>query len=128
MDDDFNTAQALGYFFDLQRHLNSLLDISKKQRAEEILAMLKEGFEYFARFGSILGLFQEDPENYLNEQKKEGLSRLNLIEGEILRLIDERNLARKEKNWKRGDEIRNDLLSKGIVLEDTPTGTLWKIK
>ncbi len=128
MDDDFNTAQALGYFFDLQRHLNSLLDISKKQRTEEILAMLKQGFEYFTRFGSILGLFQENPENYLNGQKKEGLRRLNLIEGEILRLIDERNLARKEKNWKRGDEIRNDLLSKGIVLEDTPTGTIWKIK
>jgi len=128
MDDDFNTAQALGYFFDLQRHLNSLLDISKKQRAEEILAMLREGFEYFTRFGSILGLFQEDPENYLSEQKKEGLRRLNLAEGEILRLIDERNLARKEKNWKKADEIRNGLLSKGIVLEDTPAETIWKIK
>jgi cysteinyl-tRNA synthetase len=104
------------------------LDISKKQRAEEILVMLKEGFEYFTRFGSILGLFQEDPTTYLDEQKKEGLRRLNLIEGEILRLLDERNLARREKNWKKGDEIRNDLLSKGIVLEDTPAGTIWKIK
>jgi len=128
MDDDFNTAQALGYFFDLQRHLNSLLDISKKQRTEEILAMLKEGFEYFTRFGSVFGLFQEDPKNYLDEQRKEGLRRLNLAEGEILRLIDERNQARKGKNWKRADEIRNDLLSKGIVLEDTPVETLWKIK
>ena len=128
MDDDFNTAQALGYFFDLQRHLNSLLDISKKQRTEEILGMLKEGLEYFARFGSIFGLFREDPENYLNEQKKEGLKRLNLAEEEILRLIDARNLARKEKNWKGADEIRNGLLSKGIVLEDTPAETLWKIK
>jgi cysteinyl-tRNA synthetase len=128
MDDDFNTAQALGHFFDLQRHLNSLLDISKKQRTEEILAMLKEGFEYFTRFGSIFGLFQEDPQNYLKEQKKEGLKRLNLAEEEILRRIDERNLARKEKNWKRADEIRNDLLSKGIVLEDTPAGTIWKIR
>jgi cysteinyl-tRNA synthetase len=53
---------------------------------------------------------------------------LNLAEDEILRLIDERNLARKEKSWKGADEIRNDLLSKGIVLEDTPTGTIWKIK
>jgi cysteinyl-tRNA synthetase len=128
MDDDFNTAQALGHFFDLQRHLNSLLDISKKQRTEEILAMLKEGFEYFTRFGSIFGLFQEDPQNYVKEQKKEGLKRLNLAEEEILRRIDERNLARKEKNWKRADEIRNDLLSKGIVLEDTPAGTIWKIR
>jgi cysteinyl-tRNA synthetase len=128
MDDDFNTAQALGYFFDLQRHLNSLLDISKKQKTEEILAMLKEGLEYFARFGSIFGLFLEDPENYLNEQKKEGLKRLNLAEEEILRLIDARNLARKEKNWKGADEIRNGLLSKGIILEDTPAETIWKIK
>jgi cysteinyl-tRNA synthetase len=128
MDDDFNTAQALGYFFDLQRHLNSLLDISKKQRTEEILAMLKGGLEYFARFGPIFGLFQEDPENYLNEQKKEGLKRLNLAEEQILRLIDARNLARKEKNWKGADEIRNGLLSKGIVLEDTPTETIWKIR
>ncbi len=128
MDDDFNTAQALGYFFDLQRHLNSLLDISKKQRTEEILAMLKEGLEYFARFGSIFGLFREDPANYLNEQKKEGLKRLNLAEEEILRLIDARNLARKEKNWKGADEIRNGLLSQGIVLEDAPAGTIWKIR
>jgi cysteinyl-tRNA synthetase len=128
MDDDFNTAQALGYFFDLQRHLNGLLELSKKERTGEILAMLKEGLEYFTRLGSILGLFQEDPENYLNEQKKAGLKKLNLAEKEILRLIDERTLARKEKNWKKGDEIRNDLLSKGIVLEDTPTGTIWKIK
>jgi cysteinyl-tRNA synthetase len=128
MDDDFNTAQALGYFFDLQRHLNSLLDISKKQRTEEILAMFKQGLGYFTRLGSIFGLFQEAPEHYLNEQKKEGLKRLNLVEEEILRRIDERNLARKEKNWKRADEIRNDLLSKGIILEDTPAGTFWKIK
>jgi cysteinyl-tRNA synthetase len=128
MDDDFNTAQALGYFFDLQRHLNSLLDISKKQRTKEILAMLKEGLDYFTRLGSIFGLFQEDPENYVNEQKRDGLKRLNLAEGEILRLIDARNLARKEKNWKGADEIRNDLLSKGIVLEDTPAGTTWKIR
>ncbi|MGQ9647661.1 MAG: cysteine--tRNA ligase [Thermodesulfobacteriota bacterium] len=128
MDDDFNTAQALGYFFDLQRHLNTLLDILKKQRTETALAMLEKGREHFTRLGSILGLFREDPEHYLNEQKKEGLKKLNLVEEEILRLIDARNLARKEKNWKRADEIRNDLLSKGIILQDTPTETIWKIK
>jgi len=128
MDDDFNSAQALGHFFDLQRHLNILLDISKKQKNEELLAMLKEGFDDLTRFGSVFGLFQEGPEKYLEEQKKEGLRRLNLPEGEILRQIEERNLARKGKNWKRADEIRNDLLAKGILLEDTPAGTIWKIK
>ncbi len=128
MDDDFNTAQALGYFFDLQRHLNALLDISKKKRTEEIVALLRKGLEVFVRFGSILGLFQEDPDQYLSERRREGLKRLNLTEEEVLRRIDERNQARKEKNWERADKIRSDLFAKGIVLEDTPAGTIWKVR
>jgi len=128
MDDDFNTAQALGYFCDLQRNLNVLLDLSKGRPTEEIIAMLKRGFEYLFKMGWIFGLFQEDPETYLADLKKEGLRRLNLSEEEILKLIEARDAARKEKNWKRADQIRSDLLSKGIILEDTPSGTHWKIK
>jgi cysteinyl-tRNA synthetase len=128
MDDDFNTAQALGYFYDLQRHLNSLLDISKGHPTEEIISMLKRGFDHFSKIGWVFGLFRMDPQIYLIEQKKEGLKKLNLSEEEILQLIEERNVARREKNWKRADEIRNNLFSKGIVLEDTPSGTIWKIK
>jgi cysteinyl-tRNA synthetase len=128
MDDDFNTAQALGYFYDLLRHLNSLLDVSKGHPTEEIVALLRKGLKHLTNTGSIFGLFQKNPETYLDEQRKEGLKRLKLSEEEILKFIDERNAARKEKNWKKADEIRNDLLSEGIVLEDTPTGTIWKIK
>jgi cysteinyl-tRNA synthetase len=128
MDDDFNTAQALGYFYDLQRHLNSLLEVSKEGPTEEINSMLNKAFDHFSKIGGIFGLFRENPEAYLSEQKKEGVKKLNLAEEAISRFIQERNRARKEKNWKRADEIRNDLLSKGIVLEDTPKGTIWKIK
>ena len=128
MDDDFNTAQALGYFYDLQRSLNSLLDISKGHPTEEIVSILKQGLDHFFLKGWIFGLFREDPQNYLNQQKKEGLKKLNLTEDEILKSIVERNQVRKEKNFKRADEIRTNLLSKGIVLEDTPTGTNWKLK
>jgi cysteinyl-tRNA synthetase len=53
---------------------------------------------------------------------------LGLSEEVILKLIEERNTARKNKDWKKADDIRNDLLSRGIVLEDTPSKTLWKIK
>jgi cysteinyl-tRNA synthetase len=128
MDDDFNTAQALGYLYDLQRCLNSLLDISKGRPTQEIISMLNQGLDHFSKTGWVFGLFRDGPEKYLAQQKKEGLKILNLAEEEILRSIGERNLARKEKNWKRADEIRNDLLSKGIVLEDAPSGTTWKIK
>ncbi len=128
MDDDFNTAQAMGYLFDLQTHLNSLLTLSRGRPTEELLSLLKKGGNHFSKVGSVFGLFREDPENYLNAQKKAGLKKLNLAEEEILRLIEERNAARKEKNWKRSDEIRNELLTRGIVLEDTPSGTTWKLK
>jgi len=128
MDDDFNTAQALGYFYDLQTHLNSLVTLSKGRPTEEMISLLKTGLDHFSKTGWVFGLFREEPGNYLARQRKDGLRRLNLTEEEIRRFIEERNLARKEKSWKRADEIRNDLLSKGIVLEDTPAGTIWKIK
>ncbi|MGD0917268.1 MAG: cysteine--tRNA ligase [Thermodesulfobacteriota bacterium] len=128
MDDDFNTAQALGYFYDLQRHLNSLLDVSKGHPTQEIASMLKQGSNHFSKMGWIFGLFREDPETYLSNQRREGLKRLKLSEEKILGFIEERNVARREKNWKRADEIRNELLSKGIILEDTPTGSQWKLK
>jgi cysteinyl-tRNA synthetase len=128
MDDDFNTAQALGYFYDLQTHLNSLLSISKGQPTEEIASLLKKGLDHLSTKGWVFCLFRDDPEEYLAQQRKEGLKKLNLTEEEILRSIEERNLSRKERNYKRADEIRIDLLSKGIVLEDTPSGTIWKLK
>jgi cysteinyl-tRNA synthetase len=128
MDDDFNTAQALGHFYDLQTHLNSLLSLSKGQLTEEIASLLKKGLDHFSGKGWVFGLFRDDPEKYLARQRKEGLKKLNLTEQAILLSIEGRNLARKEKNWKRADEIRNDLLLKGIILEDTPSGTNWKLK
>jgi len=53
---------------------------------------------------------------------------LNLSEEYLLERIEERNAARRSKNWKKADEIRNELLSKGIVLQDTPEGTRWRLK
>jgi cysteinyl-tRNA synthetase len=128
MDDDFNSAQALGYFYELQTQLNSLLSFSKGRPTEEVAHLLKQGLDHFSSQGWVFGLFRENPEKYLSEQRKEGLKRLRLTEEDILRSIEERNLARKEKNWQRSDEIRKDLFSKGVVLEDTPTGTNWKLK
>jgi len=128
MDDDFNTAQAIGYLYDLQTLLNSLLSLSKGQPTEEIVSLLKTGLDHFSKSGWVFGLFREDSGDYLARQRKEGLKKLGLTEEEILRLIEERYLARKEKNWKKADQVRNDLLSKGIVLEDAPAGTTWKIK
>ncbi len=127
MDDDFNTAQALGYFHDLQRSLNTLLDLYPKKPFPEVLALLSMGYQHFKKIGWVLGLFQEEPETYLRVQRERGLKKLGLTEKEVLELVEERDQARKKRDWKKADEIRSLLLSKGIVLEDTPSGTLWRI-
>jgi len=118
----------LGYFHELQTHLNSVLTLSKGRPTEEMTDLLKQGDEHFLKLGSIFGLFRQDPQTYINDQKQGGLEKLNLREEDILRRIEERNTARKEKNWKKADDVRNDLLAMGIVLEDTPSGTQWKLK
>ncbi|MBM4340804.1 MAG: cysteine--tRNA ligase [Deltaproteobacteria bacterium] len=128
MDEDFNTAQALGYFYELQTALNGLLTLSGGQPTDEIRSLLNQGNDHFLNKGQALGLFRENPRVYTDRQKKEGLIKLGLKEEDILSLIEERKAARGNKDWKKSDEIRNDLLTKGIVLEDTPSGTLWKIK
>jgi cysteinyl-tRNA synthetase len=70
MDDDFNTAQALGYFYDLQTALNGLLGFSGGQPTDEIRSLLSEGYGHFSKMGWILGLLREEPEAYMDRQKK----------------------------------------------------------
>lgn len=128
MEDDFNTALALGHCYELQSVLNSLLDRSRGKVSDPARGLLRQGYEKLREMGKVLGLFQEEPEAYREKQRREGLRRSGLTEEEILRQIAERDEARKHKDWKKADEIRGHLFSKGIILEDTPSGTVWKIK
>ena len=106
MDDDFNTADGISVIFDLIRDVNSNIDAdSPKRSIEKALALIRD-------LGSPLGILQ--------------LSNKDELEVEIEKLIDERQKARKEKNWILSDKIRDDLKAKGIVLEDTPQGVKWK--
>jgi len=127
MDDDFNTALALGHFHDLARNLNALMG-DEGFRHGIPLNFLASARDYFRRFGNILGLFQCAPKHYFEEQRRRELSRIQIDEHEINRMILERQEARRRKEWKRADEIRESLASVGISLEDGPTGTTWKTK
>ena len=77
--------------------------------------------------GSTL-FFDADPEDYFKKRKQMSVVELEIDEKEILRLVEERANARKEKNWALADDIRNRLSKMGIVLEDKPEGTIWKIE
>ncbi|KOR26362.1 cysteine--tRNA ligase [Clostridium sp. L74] len=106
MDDDFNTADAISVIFDLIRDINTNVTIeSSKALVEYALDLIKE-------LGNPLGILQKSTKANLEE--------------EIEKLIEERQKARKEKNWALADKIRDDLKERGIVLEDTPQGVRWK--
>ncbi len=115
MDDDFNTPQALAVLQNLARVTNAE---ENPARRNSLGCTLRE-------LGGILGLLQADPENYL---KRETLGKgMDALGDEAINaLVAKRNQARADKNWQESDRIRDELASRGIVLEDDPKGTTWR--
>jgi len=124
MDDDFNTALALGHTFEFIRDVNKFLDSRPSgQKAKELLQKTKE---LFSEARDVLNIFGRTPQEWylsLMVTKKIGFSEKDIIEK-----IRERQDARQNKDWARADVIRKELEEKGIILEDKKDGTDWKIK
>ena len=106
MDDDFNTADAIAAIFELVKFMNTNITEETSLAFDAVL------IEDLNGLCDILGIKTE--------------RRAELLDADIEKLIEERQAARKEKNFARADEIRNALLAKGIVLEDTREGVKWK--
>jgi cysteinyl-tRNA synthetase len=129
MDDDFNSAAALGVLQRATRDLNRLIAEAKQDAAAGFpTALLEESLAAFTRLGAVLGILTTDPAEYFKQKQDQGMKDVALSEEQILNYIEERKTARVQKNWKRADEIRDELLNKGIILEDSPQGTTWKVK
>jgi len=118
MDDDFNTPRALALIFDEARALNRSLDEKKPKGVERRAAALRSMCD-------ALGLLQS---GYFERKKERWLKKGIVNREEIESLIARRGGARREKNWPEADRIRQQLRDKGILIEDTPGGTLWKVK
>ncbi len=127
MDDDFNTALALGNIFELLRCVNKVV-VDGKGTSETVVAILARAKINILIISAILGIFTSNPEAYLQGMKTRKMAELGISEEEIEKLIEERAQARKTKNYKRSDEIRDLLLAKNIVLLDSAQGTTWKVK
>jgi cysteinyl-tRNA synthetase len=126
MEDDFNTALALGHLHELARVLNRVLADKGFRKDPAATALLDEGRSRLLESGKILGLFQQSPTEFFNSQRQRYLQAKGLQEAEIQDLVRRREKARQEKDWVRADEIRDQAASLGIVLEDGPTGTTWR--
>jgi cysteinyl-tRNA synthetase len=106
MDDDFNTAKALGHLFDFARDVNRALDEGLGEEA-------RAGARALFKLGGVLGLFWKAPAG-------------ESWDAEIMALVDQREAARKARDWKRADAIRADLGSRGVLVEDGPEGPKLK--
>ena len=106
MEDDFNTADAIAAIFDLVKYANTTATTEGSKEYAKAL------YDLLVKLTDILGLIVDKKEEILDD--------------EIEALIAERQAARKEKNFARADEIRDELAAKGIVLLDTREGVKWK--
>ncbi|RLB76130.1 MAG: cysteine--tRNA ligase, partial [Deltaproteobacteria bacterium] len=128
MDDDFNTALAIAHLFDGVRTMNRLIATKKFKKKPELIAQVEDLHATILQLGEVIGLYRSQPTTWLEKVKLVGLAQLEITQGEIEELIKQRLQARKEKDFSRGDEIRNDLEAQGILLLDTREGTSWRLK
>lgn len=105
MEDDLNTADAIASLFDLVKFANTNLNEQTPK------SVVQYTYDNFLELSNVLGILSKEEE---------------ILEEEILELIEKRTQARKEKNYKLADEIRDELRNRGIILEDTKEGVKWK--
>ncbi len=117
MRDDFNTAEAIAVLFEVNKELNRSV---KEQQADQAAVY----YSTLRHLTNILGLVQHDVDEFLKSDI--GQDALGLSEQAIADFIQQRQDAKKAKDFARADEIRQSLLDQGVVLEDTRQGTVWR--
>ena len=128
MDNDFNTAQAQGIFFDTVKTINRGLKNLSNPPAVTDMIVLKNTASTLKKLAGIMGLLREDARSFLAAKKQQSLLEINIDEATITTLIAERDICRIEKNWSRSDEIRDELLANNVTLKDGFSGTEWSVK
>ncbi len=125
MDDDFNSAKAIGDIFEFVKSINSIIQKSDFKINEPIRNGLKDAHSKITGLGTVLGFNFKKEVLKVSENVE---SRIELTKEEIEKLVAERETARKKKDFKKSDEIRNYLQKRGIILEDRKEGTIWELK
>ena len=128
MDNDFNTAQAQGVFFDTVKTINKVRTKLPEIPLATDVGKLKNTIITLKRLAAIMGLLKEDANGFLAAKKQEMLSNCDIDVETIEAFIVERKQCRVDKNWSRSDEIRDELLAKNIELKDGADGTTWVVK
>ena len=125
MDDDFNTAEALGYVFNLVRLANRMLEDKAFRKSESGRDVMNRISGEFKRWGQVLGLFNVPAGEFMGRLKAVRCRRGNIDPDQVQELVEKRQSARKNKEFARADELRDELTRMGIEVMDTPDGPEW---
>lgn len=128
LDDDLNTAQALGQIFSQVRIINRLLEEKSLRSAQGARAVLEEFLERRRNWESQLGLFGREPAAFLADLRAMRGKRKNLDLHAVETLLRERREARSMKDFARSDDLRGQLLALGVTVQDTPEGQAWDLE
>jgi len=128
MDNDFNSAQALGHLFDAVKTLNRIRLALPGKPATTDLNLLRNGAETLKNLAAILGLLNEEPATYVRKRQEKIIKDRQLDPQKIESLIQERSSARQHKDWTKADAIRDELSAMNIEIKDDAAGTTWKVK
>lgn len=133
MDDDFNTAQAIGVIHELARAIRSALNSPDFSPESELGDAVRHANNTLRSLGEVLGILGDEAEASLAEgfseesMASDDKSSEGLVDGLMALILKIRQDARKRKDWATADEIRDTLASLGIVVEDTPQGPRWRL-
>ena len=128
MDDDFNTTAALANLYGIFKYANNAIKTSNKGNRKQVANTLAKILEEVKEAYGVLGLLEQNPEEFTNELRKKYIEKINLDIEYIESEIAKRTEAKKQKDFQTADSIRAKLDELGIILNDTIEGTTWDIK
>jgi cysteinyl-tRNA synthetase len=127
MEDDLNTAGALGHVFTLTRLANRILENKKWKKSDQAREIFERMLADLNTWGNILGIFTQESSALLTQLRTMRAKRKGIDEARVVELMEQRAQARKDKDFAKADQIRDKLTAMEVTVQDTPQGATWDV-
>ncbi|WP_319469172.1 cysteine--tRNA ligase [uncultured Pseudodesulfovibrio sp.] len=127
MEDDINTAGALGHVFSAIRLAGRIAEdknLRKSEGGRDLFIRIKEDIKVW---GTVLGIFEREPAEFLTELRDNRAARAGIEPAKVQELLDARKEARANKDFEKSDAIRDELVAMNVEVKDTPQGATWDV-